>query len=153
MNIKSFLGPTAVALGLSLVMHCEGRAAEVSNLKLSHDMVIAGVRLRAGAYGVEWKVQGTRATVIFSREGRRVATVGGECVAFDRSVTTSTLYFSKNADGSFAINALGFAGTSKGVLFPLLRSHAQPSADVQMNNRLESPWWGGNAVAVPRLHK
>ncbi len=153
MNIKGFLGPTALALGLSLAIHCEGRAAEVSNLKLSHDMVIAGVRLRAGAYGVEWKVQGTRATVTFSREGRRVATVEGECVAFDRSVTTDTLYFSKNADGSFAINALGFAGTSKGVLFPLLRAHGRRPADVPLGNRLENPWWGGNAGAVPRVHK
>jgi hypothetical protein len=154
MNIKYILGPTAMALGLALALNTEGRAAETNRLSLPRDMVIAGVDLRAGTYTVEWKVQGTRATVMFSREGRIVATVQGKYTAFDRSATTNTLYFSKNSNGLLAINALGFAGTTKGILFPLLRSGSHQPADSSLDHLLKNRWWGENATStVAPLHK
>jgi len=152
MKIASIFGPTAMALGLALAMNAEGSAAEMSSLKLTKNMVIAGVDLRAGTYAVQWKIKGTHATVKFSRDGRAVATVQGECAAFDRAVATNTLYFSKSPDGFFAIHALGFAGSNKGILFPLVRSNPRRPADRPLDNPLENQWWGGNAVAVPRVH-
>jgi hypothetical protein len=153
MNIKYILGPTAMALGLALAMNIEGQAAEMNSLKLARDMVIAGVDLRAGAYTVQWKIQGTRATVTFSREGRTVATVQGKYTTFDRSVTTNTLYFSKNPNGYLAINALGFAGTKKGILFPLVRSGSHPPVDSSLDNLLVNRWWGESAAPVAPIHK
>ncbi len=153
MNIKTILGPTAMALGLALAINTEGRAAEINSLKLAHDMIIAGVDLRAGAYTVQWKIQGTHATVVFSREGRTVATVQGEFTTFDRSVTTNTLYFSKNPKGYFAINALGFARTNKGILFPSVRSGSHRPADSTLDNLLVNRWWGESAAPVAPIHK
>ena len=115
-------------------------------------MVIAGVDLRAGAYTVQWKIKGTRATVVFSRERRTVATVQGECVAFTRSVATSTLYFSKGANGLFAVHALGFAGTNKGILFPLVRTHAHASTALPLDDLLENRGQD-DAIPVPRVHQ
>jgi hypothetical protein len=141
-----------MAFGLALAMNTEGRAAEIGSLKLPRNMAVAGVDLRAGTYAVQCKVKGIHATVILSREGRTVATVQGECVTFDRSVATTTLYFSKIADGFFAINAMGFAGTNKGILFPLVRSDAHPPTGLPMNDLWENRWQD-NAMSVPRLHK
>ena len=152
MKLTSILGPTVMAFGLALAMNTEGKAAETDTLKLPRNMVIAGVDLRAGAYTVQWKIKGTRATVVFSRERRTVATVLGECVAFNRSVATSTLYFSKTADGLFVVNALGFAGTNRGILFPVVQTHAHAPAELPLDDLLENRWQD-HAMPVPRLHK
>ncbi len=152
MRITSILGPTIMAFGLALAMNTEGSAAEMATLKLPRDMVIAGVDLRAGTYTVQWKIKGTRATVVFSRERRTVATVQGERVDFNRSIATSTLYFSKTADGIFAVNALGLAGTNKGILFPLVRTRAHALPNLPLNNLLENRGQD-HAIPVPRLPK
>jgi hypothetical protein len=154
MNVKNLLGPTAVAIGLALAVTTDAHAIEASHLSLPRNMVIAGVDLRAGIYTVEWKIRGTRATVVFSREGRHVATIQGQYETFDRSVATTTLYFSKSSDGEFAIHALGFAGTNKGILFPSVRSHPRQPADPSLDNLLMSPSWGeSSALAGPRIRK
>ncbi len=154
MNIKNILGPTAMALGLVLAVNTEGRAAGTNSLKLSCDMVIAGMDLRAGDYTVLWKIQGTRATVEFSRERRTVATVQGEYTTFDRKATTNTLYFSKNPNGFFAINALGLAGTKKGILFPSVRSRPHQPTDSTLDNLLMNRWWDENATSTAaQVHK
>lgn len=154
MNIKNILGPTAVALGLALAFNSEGHAAGTNSLKLSRDMVIAGLDLRAGDYTVLWKLQGTRATVEFSRGGHTVATVQGEYTTLGRSVSNNTLYFSKNPNGYLAIKALGFAGTNKGILFPSVRSRSHQPTDSSLDNLLVNRWWGDNATStVAPVHK
>jgi hypothetical protein len=133
MNTVKILGLTAAAFGAVLGANSEVRGAEAHYLKLTHPMVVAGVDLRAAVYAVHWDLQGTRATMTFSRKGRVVATVQGECATLGRSVASDTLYFSKRPDGYFAIVALGFAGSDKGVVFPLVRSHSRPPQDIPLN--------------------
>ena len=150
MNMKKILGLTAAALGVVLAAHPEVRAAEVHYLKLPRTMVLAGVDLRAAVYTVQWDLQGARATVTFSRKGRVVATVQGECATFDRSVASDTLYFSKDPGGFLAINALGFASTNKGIVFPVVRSHPH---HIPLDNSLVEGSWPNTAPPVPRVYR
>jgi hypothetical protein len=118
MNMMRILGLTAAVFGVVLAANSEMRGAEAHNLKLTGPIVVAGVDLRAAVYDIQWDVQGTRATVIFSRKGRVVATVHGDCAVFDRSVPSDTLYVSKHPDGFVAINALAFASTNSTHITP-----------------------------------
>jgi hypothetical protein len=153
MNIMKILGLTGMALGVVLTANTELRAAEAHYLKLPRTMVVAGVDLRAAVYTVRWDLQGTRATVTFSRKGRVVATVQGEYATFSRSVPNDTLYFSKDPDGFLAVNALGFASSNKGILFPVVRSHAHPSRDIPLDNTLMEESLRNTTSTVPRIYR
>ena len=151
MDTMKILRVTVTALGVVLAANTEARGAEVHYLKLTRPMVLGGVDLRAAVYTVQWKLQGTRATVTFSRKGRVVATVQGECATFDRSVPNDTLYFSKDPDGFLAISALRFASTNKGIVFPLVRSRLHPPNVNPMDNRLMQENWPNQTPAVPKV--
>jgi len=150
MDKMKIMGLTVTALGLLLAGNSEVRGAEARYLKLTRPMVVAGVDLRAAAYNVQWDRKGTRATVTFSRKGRVVATVQGDCATFDRSVPNDTLYLSKDPDGFLAIRALRFASTNKGIVFPLVRSRLRPPKDNPMDNRLMQENWPNQTPAVPK---
>jgi hypothetical protein len=109
---------------------------DTGGLKLTRPMVLEGIYLRAAVYDVQWELEGTEATVTFYRKRRAVATVDGELSTFDRTVTNDTLYFSKYSDGFFHINALGFAKTNKGILFPVHRSRPNATNNTPMENTL-----------------
>ncbi|MGO8732594.1 MAG: hypothetical protein ACLQVM_07365 [Terriglobia bacterium] len=153
MDSMKFLGLTAAALGVVLAANTEVRAADVHYLKLTRTMVIAGVDLRAAVYTVQWDFQGARATVTFSRKGRVVATVQGERATFDRSVPSDTLYFSRDPDGFLAIKGLAFASTSKGIVFPVVRSHPHPSGGAAVDNPLVNESWRNAPPPVPRVFR
>jgi hypothetical protein len=144
---------TAAAFGAALAPNTDMRAAEVHYLKLARTMVIAGVNLRAAIYTVQWDIQGPRATVTFSRKGRIVATIQGESATFNRSVASDTLYFSKDPDGFLAVNALGFASTNKGVVFPVVRSHAHPAKNIPVDTTLMEESWRNLPPAVPKVYR
>jgi hypothetical protein len=109
--------------------------------------------LRAAVYDIQWDVQGTRATVTFSRKGRVVATVHGDCAVFDRSVPSDTLYISKHPDSFVAINALAFASTNKGIVFPLVRFHPRHSRDIPVDRTLIEASWSNDTLAAPRVNR
>ena len=153
MDMTKILGLTVTALGLWLAGTTEVRGAEARYLKLTRPMVVAGVDLQAAVYNVQWNLTGTRATVTFSRKGRVVATVQGECATFERSVPNDTLDFSKDPDGFLAISALRFAGTNKGIVFPWVRSSPHPPKDNPMGNALMDENWPNHAPAVPKVYR
>jgi hypothetical protein len=153
MNTGKILILTAAALGAVLTANTEVRAAEVHYLKLPRTMVVAGVDLRAAVYTVQWDFQGPRATVTFSRKGRVVATVQGESATFNRSVSSDTLYFSKDPDGFMAVNGLGFASTNKGIVFPVVRSHPHPTRNTPVGSSLVEQSWPNTAPPVPRVYR
>jgi len=153
MDMTKILKVTVTALGLLLAGNAEVRGAEVCYLKLTRPMDVAGVDLQAAVYNVQWDLKGTRATVRFSRKGRVVATVRGECATFDRSVPNDTLYFSKDPDGSLAIRALRFASTNQGIVFPLVRSRPHLPMDNPMGNLLMEENWLNQTPAVPKARK
>lgn len=101
MDSKTILGLVFVAVGAVLVPTSELQALDARGLKLTEPMVVQGIYLRAAIYDVQWNLQGAHAVVTFSRKGRVVATVQGELVTFDRSVTADTLYFTKHPMVSF----------------------------------------------------
>lgn len=150
MNMMKILGITAAALGIVLAANTEVRGAEAHYLKLTRPMVVAGIDLRAAVYNVQWDFQGTRATVTFSRKGRVVATVEGECATFDRSVPNDTLYLSKHPDGFLAVKALAFASSNKGIVFPVVRSHPHPAQDIPVGSSLVGESLGNLKRPVPR---
>jgi hypothetical protein len=124
-------------------------AMEPYGVKLDRPMVVAGVYLRATDYDVRWQLHDTHATVTFSRKGRAVATVQGELVTFNRSVTVDTLYFTKHPDGFFFINGLGFAKTNRGIAFRTIRS--QPLTIINRPPNIQSMENGlGGGAQVPR---
>ncbi|MGO8790241.1 MAG: hypothetical protein ACLQVL_23060 [Terriglobia bacterium] len=143
----------AALLGVVLAVNTKVEAAEVRNLKLSRPMVVAGVDLQAAVYTVQWDIQGARATVTFSRKGHVVATVQGKCATFGLSAASDTFYFSKNPNGFLAISALGFAGSNKGILFPLVRSHPHHSSDIPPDNSLMDDGWTNSAPRVPQVFR
>jgi len=153
MNMMRILGLTAAVFGIVLAANSETRGAEAHNLKLARPMVVAGVDLRAAVYDIQWDVQGTRATVTFSRKGRVVATVLGDCAVFDRSVPNDILYISKHPDGFLAINALAFASTNKGIVFPQVRFHPHHSKDISVDRTLIEASWSNDTLAVPHLNR
>lgn len=153
MRMMKIVGLTAAALGVLLVANTALRATEVHYLKLPRAMVVAGVNLRAAVYTVQWNLQGTRATMTFSRKGRVVATVQGEYATFDRSVASDTLYFNKDPDGFLAINGLGFASSNKGVVFPVVRSRPHPARVTPVGNPLVEEGLRNAAPAVPRVYR
>ena len=151
MDKMKIMGLTVTALGLLVAGNSDVRGAEALYLKLTRPMVVAGVDLRAAVYNVQWDLEGTRATVRFSRKGRVVATVRGESATFDRSVFNDTLYFSKDPDGSLVIRALRFASTNKGIVFPLVRSRLHPPKVNPMDNRLMQENWPNQRPAIPKV--
>jgi hypothetical protein len=153
MNRMKIQALTAAMLGVVLAANTEARSAEVHFLQLTRPMVVAGINLRSAVYNVQWDIQGDRATVTFSRKGRVVATVQGACATFDRSVRNDTLYFTKTPDGFLAINALGFADTNKGILFPLVRSYLHPPRDTSVDKMLMEERRGNDGLVVPRVYK
>jgi hypothetical protein len=153
MNTMKILGLTATALGVVLATSTEMRGAEVAYLKLTRPMVIAGVDLRAAVYAVQWDLQGTRATVTFSRRGRVVATVQGTCATLDRIVPGPTLYFSRRPEGYFAIAALGFAGSNRGIVFPLLRSRPRNAQGDPVGSAFQEEDWHASQKPHPQIYK
>lgn len=133
MNKLKFRGLSILAIGLALAGGTATRAAEAYLLKLPRPMVVAGVKLRAGEYSVQWDLQDPRATVTFSRKGRVVATVPGVVSKLDKPVSHHTLFFSKCSDGSLAVNGLGFAGTDKDIIFPVYPSRRQNTTGAQVD--------------------
>ena len=153
MSIVRILGLTAVVFGILLTANREMRGAEAHNLTLARPMVVAGIDLRPAVYDIQWDVQGTRATVKFSRKGHLVATVQGDCAVFDRSVRSDTLYISKHPDGFVAINALAFASTNKGIVFRQIRFHRRRSMDAPVTGPLVEASLRSDAVVAPRLNR
>jgi hypothetical protein len=153
MNAMKILGLTAATLGVVLAANTEVRGADAHSLKLTRPMVVAGVDLQAAVYTVQWDLQGTRATVRFSRKGRVVATVQGECTTLGRSVPGDTLYFSKRPEGYFAIMALGFAGSDKGIIFPLVRTHPRSPQDTPAGDLLMEESWRSAPQPRPPISK
>ena len=153
MNMMRILGLTAAVFGVVLAANSEMRGAEAHNLKLARPMVVAGVDLRPAVYDIQWDVQGSRATVTFSRKGRVVATVHGDCAVFDRSVRDDTLYISKHPDGFVAINALAFASTNKGIVFPQIRFHPHHSKDIPVDRTLIEASLSNATLSVRRVNR
>jgi hypothetical protein len=116
-------------------------------------MIVSGLYLRPAVYDVQWDVKGNCATVIFSRKGRVVATVHGELSTLPRRAPTTTLYFSKQADGYFAIDALGFAKTNRGIVFPVLRPSSHVPTDNPAVNALMEDDLHNSAQPVPRVYR
>jgi len=125
MDHKMYHRLAFMTVGTLLIMNSGLRAEAPPGLKLAQPMIIEGIYLRAGVYDVQWKLDGARAEVTFSRKGRAVAVVHGELAGLDRSAARDTLYFTKHPDGFFYVNALGFGGTRNGIVFPVLRSRAK----------------------------
>jgi len=153
MNRKSFLGLVLWVAGAAWAAPASLQAAEARGLRLTRPMVISGIYLRAADYLVQWDLHGTHATVTFTRKGRTVATVQGELMMLDRSTPNDTCYFSRQPDGFFAINALGFAKSDQAVVFPVRRSHrnpalTNPAASVMMENE-----WRNRGQPAPMVYK
>ena len=141
MDHKRFYRLAILTVGTVTIVNSGLRAEAARGLMLTQPMIIEGIYLRAGIYGVQWKLDGAGAKVTFSREGRVVAVVEGRTAALDRSAALDTLYFTKHADGFFYINALGFGGTSKGIVFRILKSRAKSrSPSLQDDTLLENEW-------------
>ena len=147
------LGLTVLVIGIVLAPAADMRAVEPHTLTLARPMVVAGIDLRAAVYDVQWEFQGTHATVKFLRKGRVVATVEGEAAVFDRSVPNDTIYFSKHPDGFLAVNALGFASTNKGIVFPVYPSRRRHAPEIQVGNGLLQESLRNPSQAVPRVYK
>ena len=143
MERKTILKVVPLVLGAVLLPISELTAVDAHGLTLTRPMVVDGIYLRAAVYDVQWHVEGTHATVTFLRKAHVVATVQGELVTLDRSVSKDTLYFSKHLDGLFHVNGLGFANTNKGIAFPHLRirpnvSNNNPALDPRVENYLRN---------------
>lgn len=153
MDRKKILGLVLVVGGAVLIPASDLRAVDGGGLKLPRPMVVEGIYLRAAVYDVEWKLQGTHATVTFSRKGHTVATVQGELSTFDRTVANDTLYFSKQRDGFFCIDALGFANTDKVVIFPVVRSLPKSGANNAAAKALMEDDWPNHSQPAPRVFR
>ena len=153
MRRTRFLGLAALLVGIGLAQSAKLRAEETHTLKLAQPMVVAGVNLRPAVYDLQWEFQGTHATVKFSRKGRVVATVEGESAVFDRSVPHDTIYFSKHPDGFLAMNALGFASTNKGIVFPVFPSRRHRAPEAPVGNSLLQESFRNPSQAAPRVSK
>jgi hypothetical protein len=148
MDHKRFCRLAFVTVGTLLIANSGLRAEAARGLKLTQPMIIEGIYLRTGVYDVQWKLGGARVAVTFSRKGRAVAVVQGELVTLDRSAARDTLYFTKHPDGFFYINGLGFGGTRKGIVFPVLKSRAKSlSPNPQDDTLMENEW--RNRALVP----
>ena len=114
-------------------------AAENHFLTLTRPMVEAGVNLRPAVYNLQWELQGRQATVRFQTKGRVVATVQGILFDLGKTPAAVTLYTSKHPDGFTAINGLGIAGSSQGIIFPAFGTRRQREGDAAMTGEaLES---------------
>jgi hypothetical protein len=150
---KTTLGFVFVMFGAVWMLAADLRAVDTLGLKLPQPMIVSGVYLRPAIYDIRWDAQGAHATVIFSRKGRVVATVQGEISTLAQTASNTTLYFSKQPDGFFAINALGFAQTNRGIVFPVLRPRSRaandnPAADPWLENDLRN-----NAQPRPQVYR
>jgi hypothetical protein len=150
MNRLKTLGLAVAVLGVVLAVSTRARAVEGHFLKLTRPMDVAGVDLRTAVYSLQWQFEGTRATVTFSRKGRVVATVQGESATFERTVPNDTLFVGKHADGTLAVKALGFAGSNKGIVFPLVGDRPRPAEDLPMGNAFGNEPLGNFKRPVPR---
>ena len=153
MKRKAILGWVLLAAGVVLSRPSKLQAADTRMVRLDRPMIISGVYLRAENYLVQWQLQGTHATVVFSSRGRTIATVQGKLKKLDISAPNDTFYFSKQPDGVFAINALGFANTRRAIIFPAMRAGPKRPNNNPATNLLFEDAWRSRPAPAPMVHR
>ena len=153
MTMIKFPAISALAIGVVLAAATGGRAEDAHYLELTRPMAVAGVRLRAAVYKIQWELQGTQATVTFSRKDRVVATVHGVYSTANKSVACDTLYVGKHPDGSQAIMAFGIAGSDKAIVFPAYRSHPQSPLNAPVVTGMMAGGWVSPPPSRPMITK
>jgi hypothetical protein len=84
---------------------------------LSGSVQVGGQELARGAYDATWEGLGPAAEVRILRKGKAVATAQAQVTALGRTAPNTGYVPRTNADGSFSLESVQFAGRTFGLRF------------------------------------
>jgi len=76
-----------------------------------------GTQMAAGDYEVSWQTHSPEATVTFTKGRKVIATAPGRLVERDVKYDHDMMVYEANADGSYTISELRFAGKRQVIVF------------------------------------
>lgn len=131
-----------IAVALLGASALTGNTTEQHYLKLKKGASIEGVLLKPGTYTVQVESQESQATVRFIRENKIVATVHGQIKEAAGVSLQDVVFYTKDADGTDIITKLRLRGTTRSIVFPVIRTmqrstvNAFPDQSDSINRRM-----------------
>jgi hypothetical protein len=100
----------ASLLSLALLLATSAFAANKGSLNLGSPTTVAGTKLAAGEYGVQWEGTGPEVQVNIMRGKKVVATVPAQVVTLDEASRLDSAVVKSNNDGSRSLSQIRFSG-------------------------------------------
>jgi len=135
MNIRKFLGTSALSVALLVAAGIPGLAKNSGSVTFSHDVVVNGATLPAGEYTVQWETHSPEATVEFVQHRKVVLSTEGKVEGrkgFYRSMTLNSegrtdertnaygdvaVVYNTASDGTMSLVEIHFAFSNKALVF------------------------------------
>jgi hypothetical protein len=117
MNIRKFLGTSALSVALLLAAGIPGLAANSGTVTLHHDAVLNGTSLAAGRYSVQWESHSPEATVEFVQHHDVVLSTEARVEQRDKKYDRNAVVYNTAPDGTMSLAEIRFAGSSKVLVF------------------------------------
>ena len=137
MNIKKYLGTSALSVALLLASGISGLAKNSEGVTLSHDVVVNGATLPAGHYTVQWETHSPEATVTFVQRHKVVLSTEGKILSRKgnyRSMTLTSEDASSQGANSYNPGAVVY-GTSPDGTMSLVEIHFASSNKILVFNQ------------------
>ena len=115
MNIRKYLGTSALSVGLLLASGIPAMAKDARTVTLFHDVVLNGTALPAGKCSVEWQTHSPEATVEIVRHHKVVVATEGRVEERSTTYNRDAVVYNTASNGTISILEFRFAG-SKTVL-------------------------------------
>jgi hypothetical protein len=113
-------------------------------LTLPGNIVLQGIHLQAGEYSITWASHSPELTVTVSNGEKVLATASAKLVECSKAYERDTIVVSKNADGTRALRAIGFAGSSQAIVFDV-------GVQEGSQTRFMLPYSGSGTRRIPRI--
>jgi len=117
MNIRKYLGASALSIALLLAAGIPTLAANSRTVMLRHAAVLSGTSLSAGQYDIRWETHSPDATVQFVRGRKVVLSTQGRVEARNKTYDNNAVVYGSAPDGSLSLVEIRFAGSSDVLVF------------------------------------
>jgi len=117
MNVRKFLGTTALSAGLLLAAGIPGLAANSRTVTLNYNAVLSGTSLAAGRYSIRWETHSPEATVEFVQHHAVVLSTEGRVEVRDKKYDRNAVVYNTAPDGTLSLVEIRFAHSNKVLTF------------------------------------
>jgi hypothetical protein len=116
-NIRKYLGTSALSLALLLAAGIPSFAANSRTVTLNHDAVLSGTSLAAGRYSIRWETHSPEATVEFVQHHTVVLSTEGRVEERDQKYNRNAVVYNTAPDGTLSLVEIRFANSNKVLTF------------------------------------